>query len=207
MLSDVEARRRAAYVREDDRARFTLGAVLLRLIAGARLRLDPAAVRVDRTCPSCGRPHGRPRIPDGGLHVSVTHSGDVTGIAATAVGPVGVDVEIVRSFEYRAMLDDVLGPEERKREPTLEEFFRYWTRKEAVLKATGAGLAVPLWSVVVTPPDRAPDVVRYDGGPKPALQMMDCPPAPGYEGAVTVLSVEPVAFGVRDAGVLLRGSG
>lgn len=204
LLSDVEVNRRGAYMRENDRARFTLGAVLLRLVVGARLGLDAAAVHVDRTCADCGQPHGRPRLTDSELHLSVTHSGDFTGIAVTAAGPVGIDVEVVRSFDYRALLDDVLAHEEREREPTLQEFFRYWTRKEAVLKATGAGLAVPMHTVVVTRPARPPHLVRYPGGRPPASHMIDSAPAPGYEGAATVLGAEAVAFRTRDAGGLLR---
>jgi 4'-phosphopantetheinyl transferase len=207
LLSDVEVGRRGAYAREDDRARFTLGAVLLRLVVGAHLGLGGAEVLVDRTCAECGQPHGRPRLTDGGLHLSVTHSGDFTGVAVTAAGPVGIDVEVVRSFDYRAILDDVLAHEEREREPTLREFVRYWTRKEAVLKATGAGLAVPMGAVVVTRPARPPHLVRYPGDRTPASHMTDSAPAPGYEGAAAVLSVEAVAFRTRDPGGLLRGFG
>jgi 4'-phosphopantetheinyl transferase len=205
LLSDVEAGRRDAYLHAEDRSRFTLGAVLLRLVVGTRLGLAAAAVRIDRTCAGCGQPHGRPRLTDGELHLSVAHSGDFAGVAVTAAGPVGIDVEVVQSLDHWALLDDVLAHEERKQEPTLQEFFRYWARKEAVLKATGAGLTVPMRTVVVTRPARPARLLRYPGDPAPAAQMIDSAPAPGYEGAATVLGAEPIAFRTRDGDGLLRG--
>lgn len=183
-----------------------MGAVLLRLVAATRLGVSAAAVHVDRTCAGCRQPHGRPRLTDAGLHVSVTHSGDFVGIAMTAAGPVGIDVELVQSFDHRALFGDVLAYAERRYEPTLEEFFRYWARKEAVLKATGAGLTVPMRTVAVTRPRRPPRLLRYPGG-TPAVQMTDSAPALGYQGAATVLSAEPVAFHVRDGHGLLRACG
>ncbi|GAA2716481.1 hypothetical protein ACFY2R_16550 [Micromonospora olivasterospora] len=51
-------------VPEADRARFLLGAALLRTVAGAMLDLPAEAVTVDRTCSHCGRWHGRPMLPE-----------------------------------------------------------------------------------------------------------------------------------------------
>ena len=35
---------------------------LLRLILARYLNLPPAEIEIDRSCPDCGRPHGRPRL-------------------------------------------------------------------------------------------------------------------------------------------------
>src|SRR3954452_22176139 len=81
VLDDIECVRRDRYLREEDRTRFTLGAVLLRLVVGS-------AQPIDRTCERCGEPHGRPRLPGDDRHVSVTHSGAIAAVAITGAGPV-----------------------------------------------------------------------------------------------------------------------
>ena len=53
----------------------------------------PGDVPVERTCPDCGRPHGRPRLDlPGAPQLSVSHSGLLVVVAAHD-GPVGVDVQ------------------------------------------------------------------------------------------------------------------
>jgi 4'-phosphopantetheinyl transferase len=205
LLDAVETGRRDAYLRAEDRARFALGGVLLRLVVASRLGVAPEAVRVDRTCPGCGEPHGRPRIPGAELHVSVTHSGDFAVIAATAAGPVGVDLEAVRTFEHQPLLDDVLAPSEHDGDTSLEAFFCYWTRKESVLKATGAGLAIPMHTLEVTPPAQPPRLLRYPRTLE--ARMTDLAPAPGYAGAATVLTHGQIAFRPRDGSALLQACG
>lgn len=59
------------------------------------------------------------------------------------------------------LLELALTPTERRRVARLPvpgrwpEFLRYWTRKEAVLKQLGTGMATPLHQVVVDPGDPA----------------------------------------------------
>lgn len=42
-------------------------------------------------------------------------------------------------------------------------FHTYWSRKEALLKATGHGLAAPMTSIHVSAPDEPAAVVAWDG--------------------------------------------
>lgn len=93
-LDDRERQRVDRAVGEADRARFLLGAALLRTVAGSMLGISAEAVTVDRACLDCGRWHGRPTLPGTGLETSVSHSGAVVTVAALAGGGrVGVDVE------------------------------------------------------------------------------------------------------------------
>jgi len=191
LLSDVETQRAERMHRADDRTRQRLGAVLLRLAAGSVLGEPPERVRVERTCPRCSAPHGRPVLPGTGLHASITHSGDVVGLALTAVAPVGLDVERIADVDLDGLARMVLHPDESA--PDGDAFFTYWTRKEAVVKATGDGLAVPLTGVRVTPPAQRPELLAYpgrDGGP-PAY-LLDLRPADGYRAALAVLARNPV---------------
>ncbi len=204
LLDDLELGRRKAYRREEDRARFTLAAVMLRLVVAAHSGVAPACAVVDRTCADCGKPHGRPRLPSGGLDLSVTHSGDFAAVATSTAGPVGIDLEAVRPFDHEALVNEVLALEERDEATSVKAFFTYWTRKESVLKATGAGLSIPMRALTVTPPAQPPRLLCYPSVPALQARMIDISPARDYPGAATVLSDEPVAFHPQDGSALLR---
>jgi 4'-phosphopantetheinyl transferase len=191
LLSDVEVQRAGRLHRAEDRVRQRLGAVLLRLAAGSILGGPPERVRVERTCPRCSAPHGRPVLPGTGLHASITHSGDLVGLALTGVAPVGLDVERIAAVDLDGLAGIVLHPDERA--PDGDSFFTYWTRKEAVVKATGDGLAVPLSGVRVTAPAQRPELLGYPGRDDglPA-HLVDLRPADGYRAALAVLTRDPV---------------
>ena len=80
-------------------------------------------------------------LPSDGIYWSVTHKPEyVAGVAAVA--EVGIDVEKIRPcspglFKRTAVDEEwCLAPGS----PSFELFFRYWTAKEAVIKAMGTGL-------------------------------------------------------------------
>lgn len=80
-------------------------------------------------------------VPSNGVYWSLTHKGTFVG-AVTAPEPVGIDVEPIRP-RSKTLFDRIADDRERrlaKRDPT-RFFFRYWTAKEAVLKAAGDGLS------------------------------------------------------------------
>jgi len=189
LLDSVERHRRDAYRREEDRVRFVLGASLVRMLAGEVSGTDPRDVTVARDCPRCGAPHGRPRLPGIDLHVSVSHSADLVGVAATVAAPVGLDIEAVGA-----------APEDGVRELTCtaaepistdRDFYTYWCRKESVVKATGDGLEVPLTEVAVSPATQPARLVSYQGRGL-AATMHDLDVGAGYAAALTVLADAPV---------------
>jgi 4'-phosphopantetheinyl transferase len=201
LLSATEVERAGRLRRAEDRVRQMLGAVLLRLAVSAATGTPPAGVTVDRTCPRCGEPHGRPALPGTGLHASITHSGDLVGLALTRVGPVGLDVERITEVDVDGLARSVLHPDERVAD--LAGFFRYWTRKEAVVKATGDGLGVALPEVRVSAPDEPPALYAYPDRPDLAATMHDLHPAPGYRAAAALLTRPPVPVTELKAAPLL----
>ena len=201
LLDDREIERRRRYRLAADRDRFTLAAVLLRTVAGRAIGVDPAAVVIDRICESCGEPHGRPRLPGSGLEVSISHSGHLVAVAVTAAGPVGVDIERV-GVAHPDLASTVCAGSELRHVHTAEDFYAYWTRKEAVLKATGDGLRRPMTTVVVTPPTVPPTLISLDGRPGVAGRLADLRLG-GYAGAVAVLTGSNVVFDVADAHSIL----
>jgi 4'-phosphopantetheinyl transferase len=204
LLTPVEVARAARLRRPEDRVRQVLGATMLRLAVSAATGTPPGAVTVDRTCPGCGEPHGRPELPGTGLHASITHSGDLVGLALTTVAPVGLDVERVAEVDVAGLGRTVLHETERATPPDLPAFFTYWTRKEAVVKATGDGLAASLAEVRVTGPAEPPVLLAYPGRHLLPAHLIDLHPDDGYRAALAVLTADPVRVDERSGRLLLQ---
>jgi 4'-phosphopantetheinyl transferase len=104
---------------------------------------------------------GKPRLVDavgGHLHFNLSHSEDVGLLAVTRAGELGADVECVREIEPEVAeahfsRSEMAELNKLKDSQWLEGFFRCWTRKEAILKAEGCGLNLPLdgFDVSLTP--------------------------------------------------------
>jgi 4'-phosphopantetheinyl transferase len=83
--------------------------------------------------------YGAP-VPSNGIHWSLTHKERYVA-AVTAPHPVGIDIESIRPVRS-GMQKRLAGDAEWALAPEITQtlFFRYWTAKEAVLKAVGKGL-------------------------------------------------------------------
>ncbi|HET8657974.1 MAG TPA: 4'-phosphopantetheinyl transferase superfamily protein [Micromonosporaceae bacterium] len=200
LLTGPERQRWERLRRDEDRARFIVATALLRIAVGRVLGTPPDRVVVERTCPTCGEPHGRPRLPGGELEVSVSHSGGQVAVALTTTAPVGVDVEEKRDLDAAALAAQILAPGERA--DGLDGFFTLWARKEAVVKATGDGLRVRMDQVAIDDDGR---VLSYPGRAGLAAVVVDLAPRPGYAGALATLSAAPPQVREYDAGPLLDG--
>ncbi|MFF8377908.1 4'-phosphopantetheinyl transferase family protein [Streptomyces sp. NPDC015661] len=146
VLATEELARAEEFRRSGDRATYLCAHVGLRRLLGAHLDIAPRAVSVARApCPCCGEPHGRPVLPDGRLHFSLSHCEGLS-LIAVATSPVGVDIERVPAPHTVAEASEVLHPAEAAElaalTPALRPaaFARVWTRKEAYLKGLGVGL-------------------------------------------------------------------
>jgi 4'-phosphopantetheinyl transferase len=204
LLSVVETARAARLRRPEDRVRQVLGATMLRLAVGAATDRSPELVTVDRTCGKCAEPHGRPDLPGTGLHASITHSGDFVGLALTRVAPVGLDVEKVADVDIPGLSRTVLHETERATPPDRHGFFTYWTRKEAVVKATGDGLGAALAEVRVSGPAEPPAVLAYPNRARLQARLVDLHPGDGYRAALAVLTATPVRVEERLGRSLLQ---
>lgn len=142
-LLDSAERRRAARFRFDrDRETYVLAHALWRVALGLCLDIDA----VD--APLASTPSGQPSLPGTGLATSLSHSGSWVAIAVAGSVTLGVDIERSAS---RVALGDLLTtictPDEVAKLEHLSGVTRerallvLWTRKEALLKAFGVGLA------------------------------------------------------------------
>jgi 4'-phosphopantetheinyl transferase len=199
LLDAHERDRLTRFRRTADRARYLAAHALARLVLAG----DGAAARsitFDRSC-RCGAPHGKPVLP-GGPGFSLTHGGDLVGVAVRPDGPVGLDVEQVRDVaDLPALAAHVHSPVELARAPTPDPtaFFRTWTRKEALLKATGDGLAAPMSGITI---DDGAVVEWVDHGP---LWLRDLVPAPDHPAAVAGPGTRAPEIVEADGDAVLRG--
>ena len=186
LLSPVERERAAAYRREEDRLRSVAAYGALRQLAGAALEEDPARLVIGR------QPGGRPVLRDFPLHFNLSHSGRVVLVALSSGAPVGIDVEEARPLDdFRQLAAHAFHPAEVAALQSYAEdraqlgFFRLWTRKEALVKALGLGLALPLDQFQVSA--GSPRVLSPVGGVVAACWTLgDLDPAPGYVAAFAV---------------------
>ncbi|SFK95501.1 4'-phosphopantetheinyl transferase [Amycolatopsis sacchari] len=193
LLDEAEHGRHQAYRQEIDRRRFLTGRVLAKTVLGERLGRPPESVAFDATCDDCGKPHGKPKLT--GVEFSISHSGDRIGLAVTT-SPVGLDVETENRRADESLISYALNETEQQalnglpEEAKASEFFQYWTRKEALMKATGRGLKIPLQSITLDGPRLA---ACTDPALDPAnTRLADLTPGDGYRAAVAVLTRDEV---------------
>ncbi|QCB94972.1 4'-phosphopantetheinyl transferase family protein [Cellulomonas shaoxiangyii] len=204
LLSPGERARADAYRRDDDRRRSRTAALLLRCATAALTGTPPAAVPVHRRCATCGDgDHGRPGLPGTGWHASVSHAGAWCVVALTRSGPVGVDVEVLVPLDVAEVAPGVLGPGEVA--AGAAALLRLWTRKEAVVKATGQGLRTPLGEVLVGPADAPAVLLACPGVPPGTGVLRDVDAPPGHLAAVCVLTAARPP-GARPSRLVVRGA-
>ncbi|MFC3124067.1 4'-phosphopantetheinyl transferase family protein [Pseudoroseomonas globiformis] len=204
-LLDAGERRRAAGFRTPLlRARFIAAHAALRSLVGAALDRPPADLRL--VAATGGKPELAPG--QGELHFNLSHSGGWALIGLSTRWALGVDVELVRpdpplqvsSMAFSAREKAVLEALPASRKGSF--FYAAWTRKEALAKATGQGMATNF---------RALDVADgwAEGGGEVRAAALDGPPSlwrfhplPPLDGAAVALAL-PALEGVVEC-LLLR---
>jgi 4'-phosphopantetheinyl transferase len=204
LLSAAERERAGRLVAPAHRGAFIAGRAFLRRVLACHARVAPGEI-VFETGAS-----GKPRLgagqASGAIAFSFSRTRGLALVGVTAGAPFGVDVEEVRAFDdFLAVARRFFAPGEHRalcRLPPparLRGFFECWTRKEAVVKALGVGLSVPLDRFEVTfGPGVAPEIARIDldAPPPSAWSLVHLEPLEGVIGAVAapfeVRSVEAV---------------
>jgi 4'-phosphopantetheinyl transferase len=145
LLSDSERARALSFRFAEDGTRYAAAHVALRRLLAGYTGADPAALTI--TAP----PQEKPALSGGAIEFNISHSGEWTALAF-GCHAVGIDIERVQPLNAaRELALDVLHPAEQRALAAhggdAGEFFRIWTRKEALLKCTGKGLSVRLEEV------------------------------------------------------------
>jgi 4'-phosphopantetheinyl transferase len=177
-----------------DRDRFIVGRGSLRAILGQYAGREPSAIAFRYG--GWGKPELDGAPDEAGLQFNLSHTGGLALLAVARGRRLGIDVEAVRPMADAAPIAArFFSPAEcavfqRLPEPEqLAAFFRCWTRKEAYMKATGAGMSMPLdqFDVTLAPGD-PPALLRVEGRPDEPSRWSyrDLDPGPGYLAALAV---------------------
>lgn len=204
VLSPQEQHRASRFRFERDRARFVASHGGMRVILAAYL--DRPAAEIAFVQEARGKPGLDPSVGAESLRFNLSHSGD-WAILTVAQHEVGADIEQVRPMvDVEQVAATVLSEAElavlMRQEPDdrLACFLRMWTRKEAAVKATGAGLAAHLPEIDVDPADPAASPtfrVRWAAHGGPDLFGWSYGPLPDYHAAAVLVGAAPEVT-VRD---------
>lgn len=166
VLSADEQLRASTFRSAIDRRRFIVARARLRQILSHCLETTPIAIRFGYL------PRGKPYLaaPAVPLHFSVSHARNLAVFAIADNCRPGIDIEcldrvidvegVARRFftanETAALLQTAHADRQRV-------FMAIWTRKEALVKALGEGLALSLNRIEVsTAPEGKPEIVAAD---------------------------------------------
>jgi 4'-phosphopantetheinyl transferase len=125
----------------------------LRIILGKALDTAPAQLRFLRHA------HGKPYLPDfPDFAFNLSHTADRMAVVISHGCRVGIDIETCNPrTNLAALAAKCFGMEEKTYWQALPEteqlfsFYRFWTRKEAFVKAVGQGLSLGLQRCVIDP--------------------------------------------------------
>ena len=180
--TDDERERASRFHRPEDGERFLIAHGTLRLVLADYLRCDPLALRFGTHA------NGKPFVEEADVEFNLSHSGALAVIAVARGRRVGVDVEEVRSMpDLDRVAARVCTPGEiamlaglphRQRE---HAFLAMWTRKEALAKATGEGIAGVFRD--------ARDARDAPAGPDVEWTLVDLTDLPGYVACVAAEGV------------------
>ncbi|NLU78266.1 4'-phosphopantetheinyl transferase superfamily protein [Micromonospora sp. HNM0581] len=209
VLTEAERRRHAGFTDPQGRALHLTARALTRLVLAGMLDAPASGLHFEATCRQCGGKHGKPVLsrPRSPVTFSVAHSHQWCVVAFAVHAAIGVDIEQIAISGNRLPLR-ALAPAEQAVVDTAEDrtaaFVRYWTRKEALLKATGDGLTVDPATITVTGPQQRADVLSWDHSSAPAQppHLTDLTAPTGYVGALAAIGV-PLVVSCHDGAPLL----
>lgn len=192
LLSPDEKARARRFKVERKYREYIITRGMLRRVLGRVLQQDPSTFVFEYT------EHDKPHLDMNwnGMPVcfNVSHSHQLTLIAATLVHRLGIDVEYVRrNVEFKKMAGRFFSAQEARDLNGYSEadlplaFFACWTRKEAFVKALGDGIAFGLdeFSVSVDPSNREVSLAtHWDPGAAGRWTLQNIPAGPDYIAAL-----------------------
>ena len=163
----------------------------LKLLLGAYLGIPGKSVSINRSIR--GKPALDHTIHDGDLHFSMAKSGDRLLIGISVSSLVGVDLEPADRRAHFALgvaqryfsAAEANALENIDPERLDEAFLRAWACKEAVVKASGEGIANQLCRFTVEmDPDQPPAILDFENEDPAKWSLALLQPEPGFIGAV-----------------------
>ena len=144
LLSPEEIQRADQFHFENGRRRFIRARAAMRRILGGYIGIAPRKIAFSYG--AVGKPELAAGLEKFGIRFNLSHSGELALLAVTRGLAVGVDVELVNpEFAGREIAERCFSANEARYLLALpvgdraDAFFSIWTRKEAYIKALGAG--------------------------------------------------------------------
>jgi 4'-phosphopantetheinyl transferase len=142
LLSHDERASADRFVRPEDRTRYIRSHVALRRVLAEYVGCPPHDLQFERT------PEGKPYLTGSDVHFNLSHSGRYAVVGVCTASAIGVDVEEIRVIaDCHDLALKYFAPHEAawmsdgSDDEQLERFYRLWTIKEALVKATGVGVS------------------------------------------------------------------
>lgn len=201
-LSADEVERANRFYFKEDRRQFVVRRGILKQIITKYLDIDPKDLLFGYN--SFGKPFIHTDFQQYNLKFNMSYSKNMALYAISYEKEVGIDIEYLQKhIEFQQIIDRFFSQKEIEyiqkinSDQRKEEFFKIWTRKEAILKALGKGLSFPLQMVDV-PINRSEFKFRFDNdgdhGKESLWHVRDLLPANNYIGSIAIERPESEFF-------------
>jgi len=142
-LTETEIAKSKRFHQNVDSMRFLVTRHAIRSLTALFIKTDPASVVFKFN------DNGKPFVD--GISFNISHSGNYVLIAASGYS-LGIDIELMsKKFDFENVIEFCFNDPESEKIKTAhnsrEMFYTLWTRKEAILKATGEGLVDDLLTI------------------------------------------------------------
>lgn len=153
-MLDKNERQQANNFKNDPlRQRYVAIHAKLRVLLAQTVDVDPSGLRILKA------QHGKPYLADyPDVAFNLSHTANMMAAAIAFHYELGIDIEWCKPRANLSALVEKCFADEEKRywqqlpdSKKLPEFYRFWTRKEAFVKATGRGIALGLKQCVINP--------------------------------------------------------
>lgn len=145
ILNTAEIDKASRFLNHVDQVRYIVTKYVLRKILANFLAIPPSQIEFHLTA------NKKPAVT--GIEFNVTHSKNLI-LIAVSTSPIGIDIEFInRNVNIEPLIETVFSDQEYffmdKSPDKLIYFYMVWTRKEALLKATGEGLIDNLTTISI----------------------------------------------------------
>lgn len=148
VLNEKELKKAEKFYFLEDKMRYITGRILTKILSAHYLFTENNEIHIEYNS------YGKPFIVNDKkkIYYNISHSGDYVIFAFNYYGEVGIDVEEERWIQEYKELSKEFHKEEYEhvyKTNDIHSFYKFWTAKEAYVKAVGEGLQIKLNSFCI----------------------------------------------------------
>jgi 4'-phosphopantetheinyl transferase len=147
LISPEEKQKAAGFKKPDDARLYILRHGMVRVILGQFIHEDPAKIQIVRT--KSGKPALNPEGKFSDVRFSLSHTDEMVCLGITRNYEIGLDITTTNPHtpfseitHYLFTPGEIRWLEHTIPEQRPKQFFRIWSLKEAILKATGSDVSI-----------------------------------------------------------------